>query len=365
MLHLVLRLAAAALLVADGGADPATVPASPAGPASSASPAQAAPVSPQPLTLHVQELQQHATVLMPPAAPPLVQQAVAPARHPAIVVLHSGFSGDESTSAAIAREFTRQGFVTVMPTYRGERRALDGARSEGSIEFCSGEVDDVQRVLTWLRGRSDVDPQRIGLFGMSHGGCVALRTAIREPRIRAVATIAAPVAAEAVFEHLITNPYQFFFYNGILAQQIRSYVDGPGRPDTPPGSFAVRSPLFLASKLTMPVMLIHGSKDHIVPPQQACWMAQALKRSGRSVEEKWLAKDGNPMNSPQLRCGLDAAPTVLPAAPPRPRTELWLIEGQDHIFFSAAAKKSAQAKAMQFLQQELGAASSSATTGSP
>lgn len=359
MLQIVLRLAAAALLLADGGAQSVAPP----------SPSQTAPASPQPLTLHVQEMQQHATVMVPPPAPAATVEVAAPAvRRPAIVVLHSGFSGDESTSAAIARELTRLGFVTVMPTYRGERRALDGARSEGSIEFCSGEVDDVQRVLAWLRSRPDVDPMRIGLFGMSHGGCVALRTAIREPRIRAVATIAAPVAAEAVFEHLVTNPYQFFFYNGILAQQIRSYVDGPGRPDTPPGSFAVRSPLFLASKLTMPVMLLHGSSDHIVPPQQACWMAQALQRSGRSVEEKWLGKDGSPLASPQLRCRLDASPPASQssssAGPPRPRTELWLIQGQDHIFFSAAAKKSAQAKAMQFLQQELGAAAQASASAS-
>lgn len=335
MLHLAITLAAAAL-VADGGAAP--------------SPSQVAP-SPQPLTLHVQELQQHATVLAPPTT-----QAAAPARRPAVVVLHSGFSGDESTSAAIASTLTRMGFVTVMPTYRGEPRALDGARSEGSIEFCSGEVDDVQHVLTWLRSRPDVDPLRIGLFGMSHGGCVALRTAIREPGIRAVATIAAPVAAEAVFEHLVTNPYQFFLYNGILAQQIRSYIDGPGRPDTPPGSFAVRSPLFLASKLTMPVMLIHGSNDHVVPPRQACWMAQALKRNGRSVEEKWLGKDGGPLAPPQLLCGLAHSPgQPAPASAPTPRTELWLVDGQDHIFFSPTAKKGAQAKAMEFLQQELGA----------
>lgn len=357
MLQVVLSLAAAALLLADGGAQSVAPP----------SPSQTARANPQPLTLHVQEMQQHATVLVPPPPPATaaaVELAAPAARRPAIVVLHSGFSGDESTSAAIAHELTQLGFVTVMPTYRGERRALDGARSEGSIEFCSGEVDDVQRVLAWLRSRPDVDPMRIGLFGMSHGGCVALRTAIREPRIRAVATIAAPVAAEAVFEHLVTNPYQFFFYNGILAQQIRSYVDGPGRPDTPPGSFAVRSPLFLASKLTMPVMLLHGSSDHIVPPQQACWMAQALQRSGRSVEEKWLGKDGSQLASPQLRCRLDASPSSASPGPSRPRTELWLIQGQDHIFFSASAKKSAQAKAMQFLQQELGAAAQASASAS-
>lgn len=298
----------------------------------------------------MQELKQHVTVYSPQRPEPQALVTEAKRGRPAVIVLHPGFLGDDDGSRNIARALQRRGIVVAMPAYRGQKRGLDGERSDGRIEFCSGEVDDAQRTLEWLRGRKDVDPFRIGLFGMSHGGCIALRLAVRDPRLRAVATFSAPVAAEPMLQNLEAHPCGFFLYNGILAQQLERYIHGP--PHSEPGSYAVRSPLFLSQKLTMPLFIVHGAADQMVRTTQACWLARALQHSGRNVVEQWLSKDGTRLsNANPNRCGL--APLQPQEGPPPPRTELWLVEGQDHIFFSKKARQAAQERAVAFLLEEL------------
>lgn len=309
----------------------------------------------EPLTLRVQELEQRATVFTPPKTPqesaPRASALAVRKRNPAVIVLHSGFLGDDATSSALSKSFASRGILVVMPSYRGQKRALDGERSDGRIEFCSGEIDDVEKSLEWLQKRDDVDPFRIGLIGMSHGGCIALRTAIRNPRLRAVVAIDAPVAAEPVLSHLLSHPYRFFLYNGILAEQIKRYVGGSA--ELTPEGYAARSPLFLAGKLSMPLLIIHGSDDHIVPAQQACFLSRVLKQNGRDVKEQWLSQDGEKLGVHPDLCGLKALSPTQQNVMPAPRTELYLVKDQDHIFFSKKARKAAQTLAIDFLIQEL------------
>jgi dienelactone hydrolase len=58
----------------------------------------------------------------------------------------------------------------------------------GVIAASAGRVP---RVLDWLVGLPDVDPQRIGMMGTSTSGFIALEAAAADPRLAAVAAIAA------------------------------------------------------------------------------------------------------------------------------------------------------------------------------
>lgn len=50
------------------------------------------------------------------------------------------------------------------------------------------EENDLKAALDYLKTRRDVDPQRIGLFGISKGGSLALVTAARRKRVKAIVT---------------------------------------------------------------------------------------------------------------------------------------------------------------------------------
>lgn len=298
----------------------------------------------QPVDLPVEGMTQRYTALQPGAA--TVPTAVA--KSPAVIVLHSGFSGDEETSAELGRELARRGITVILPAYRGEVRKLDGKRSDGKVEFCKGEVADAEAALGWLRQQPGVDATRVGVLGLSHGGCIALRLASRAMELRAVATMSAPVAAGPFVQHLEDKPYQTFFFNGILASRIKGYVQAA--PEQQPQAYEERSPLREAGKLSMPMLVIHGLDDQIVPVQQACLLLQSLRENNRAVRELRMDRSGT------IRAATSSACPDL-RVPPSPyesqvRTEFLFMEGQGHIY-SRRTKAAAEARAVEFLVQEL------------
>jgi dienelactone hydrolase len=51
-----------------------------------------------------------------------------------------------------------------------------------------------------------------------------------------------------------------------------------------PGGSGLRSPLYAASKIETPVLLIHGDRDTRVPTEQSLKMKEALLKANRQVE---------------------------------------------------------------------------------
>lgn len=322
-------------------------------------------VKQSPLDLWVGTLQQRYTVLEP--APMLPPSGVVPPG-PGVLLLHSGFSGDEGVTADLGRTLAGRGMTVILPAYRGQLRKFDGKRSDGQVEFCDGEVDDAQAALDWLRTQPSVDPARIAVMGASHGGCISLRLAARNPQVRALVSMSAPVAAGPLVRHLQEQAAGTFFYNGILGAQIRGYVKGG--PADLPQSYTERSPLYTAHLLKMPMLVIHGQNDTIVPTQQACWLVQALRQNGRPAHERWIHTDGTIHEAVAPLCPVEPAPSPTaaqqtqappdgPAAalpPPAPptgiRTELVLLRDQNHIY-SAQTRQAAHQLALEFIQQEL------------
>lgn len=296
-----------------------------------------------PLTYRVGPLREFAT-LFPPAVP--FESA---GRRPLVLVLHGGFFGDGDHPAGVARRLAAQGILSAVPTYRGEPRTRDGARSDGRIEFCQGEVEDVLELLRELARRPDVDPDRIGLIGFSHGGCIALRAAERYPRLRALVTFAAPADPAATYRNLHDHPFAGLGFNGWLGGKVETYVGGP--PAELPREWALRSPLPQASALTMPYLLVHGLSDDVVPVAQACLLEDALRQSGRCVQEHLFSPAGVEI---PLAAPVCVPKAQAPTAPchSKPRTEAWFFAGQTHTF-SRRARESAEDRAVHFLYEEL------------
>ncbi|NSL53894.1 dienelactone hydrolase family protein [Uliginosibacterium aquaticum] len=147
------------------------------------SPAQAA--TPVPVTLPTAGLSS-----APAPLAGFVFQPASPGPHPAVVMLHGcgGAYAKDGTLNARHRmwgEFlAAHGYLALM---------LDSLGARGIKELCTQkfserslkEADrrgDAYAALAYLRSRSDVDGQRIGLLGWSHGGGVTLDTITHAPR---------------------------------------------------------------------------------------------------------------------------------------------------------------------------------------
>ena len=121
-----------------------------------------------------------------------------------------------------------------------------------------------------LMARPEVDAGKVGAFGISRGGYSVMQLAGTAPdKIRAVVAIAGHP-----FGYLMTDTEMKEF---VEARNSRaSYCFGPpgGPPSFPPSSIEQEHELFrgwalsslgLVDRITMPVLMINGSNDHLAP----------------------------------------------------------------------------------------------------
>ena len=141
---------------------------------------------------------------------------------PAIILAH-GFAGEkESILPNYAEQFSRAGYVALVFDYR------HFGDSEGEPRhqlFPLEEVEDVRNAITWISEQSEVDSNRIGLWGTSYGGGIVIYSATCDTRVKAVvAQVPAAISREA---RMNSNAEQWERMGDFLLQdRIQRYKTG-------------------------------------------------------------------------------------------------------------------------------------------
>ena len=99
-----------------------------------------------------------------------------------------------------ALQMAREGFMTIAPDLRGFGERSEGDQiyahaDECNVNYVRGSmlgymtlglnVFDMRRCVDYLQTRPEIDPERIGMMGLSGGGTMTTFTAAVEPRIKA------------------------------------------------------------------------------------------------------------------------------------------------------------------------------------
>lgn len=200
-------------------------------------------------------------------------------RHPAVVFVHGGSQrqmmlgwhdmGYYSNAYAMNQYLVSLGYVVLSINYRGGigygldfREALDYGAT-GASEF-----RDVKGAALYLRGRCDVEPTHIGIWGGSWGGFLtALALA------RASDLYAAGVDMSGVHDWNIDHPDNF------------AISDTASDPNARWRLAWKSSPLSSVDTWRSPVLLIQGDDDRDVPFLQTVELAAALRRRQVAVQE--------------------------------------------------------------------------------
>lgn len=200
-----------------------------------------------------------------------------PGKHPAMVALHewnpSSTDGGFSLCEAIASADVAA--LLVIEPYSLDRRANKPHRADANIlsgsvlwmsEALRQSVMDARRGLDYLARRPDVDPDRLGVSGLSLGGILSGIVAKVDRRVKVVLAL----AGGADFAH--------GFWDGILTRKYRRGIRGCGYSyDAFRGAMipfeAERWP-----RLFDPddALLIDGRYDLVVLPGQAKALSEAL-----------------------------------------------------------------------------------------
>lgn len=214
---------------------------------------------------------------------------------PAVIYAH-GFNGfkDWARFDLIAMQFADAGFCFVK--FNFSHGGTSPAAPEEFVDLeaygnnnYTKELDDLQKVIDWVLSgenpyRTAIDPDRLCLLGHSRGGGVVLLKASEEKRVKAIATWASVSQSKTPWGNWPAERLEKwretgvdYYTNSRTRQQMplyyQLYQDYSAHQDRLDIPAAVR-------KLTVPLLICHGTADEAVPVSNA----YAIKEAGANVE---------------------------------------------------------------------------------
>ena len=217
---------------------------------------------------------------------------------PGVELIHGGGwqGGDKGFYAPLGKALAARGFVAFSVNYRLTPAAHYPA-----------QADDVQRAARWVRAHAaeyHLDPARLGALGDSAGGHLALILGTRDTRDNADLALAAQSSrAQCVVDFygpsdLTTATPAVPQTDGqrYVVHVLRDLLGG--QPQEVPAQARAASPLFSVDAKSAPTLIITGTDDPLVAPDQSERMADALRAAGVETILAVIYKQGHGFLNP-------------------------------------------------------------------
>lgn len=150
-----------------------------------------------------------------------------------------------------------QGYIVLDFDYRGSAGFGRDYRTDISESMGIKDTDGAAAAARWLAANADVDPKRIGIYGVSYGGFLTLTSLFRYPGV-----FGAGIARAAVSD--------WAHYSDGWTSRIL------GVPHENPEAYRRSSPIYYADGLADPLLITHGLIDDNVHFQDAARVIQRL-----------------------------------------------------------------------------------------
>jgi dipeptidyl aminopeptidase/acylaminoacyl peptidase len=198
-------------------------------------------------------------------------------KHAAIVWIHpdgvnqsyDGFHPDrnEGVYYELHQYLLQEGYVVIAPDYRGSIGYGRDWRNDVYMDVGGKDATDARLAYQYLKTLGYVDPERVGVWGLSYGGFFTLIAVTREPTwFRAAVDVAGPADYHLYYE----DPY----HGGWTTSRI-------GTPEENPDVYNQADPQKDVDKIQRPLMVLAGTADVNVPFLNSAMLIDALLKAGK------------------------------------------------------------------------------------
>lgn len=214
----------------------------------------------------------------------------APRNLPAVVLPHGGPEArDEPGFDWWSHFLASRGYAVLQPQFRGSTGYGATLQVAGLRQWGRAMQDDLADGVEHLVKEGVIDPARVCIVGASYGGYAALAgAAFDTDRYVCAASINGVADLPAMFGYL-KNRY------GDESETLLAWREMVGRPSD--ADLASISPARNVAGIRIPILLLHGSDDVVVPFTQSSDFARALKEQGKPHklvelpgEDHWMSR---------------------------------------------------------------------------
>ena len=202
-------------------------------------------------------------------------------KYPAIVWIHGGpirqmrYGWHPRRGYSIFHSFhqrlLQQGYVVLSINYRGGIGY--GTKFEQALKNKMG-IDDVIDVINggkYLQSRSYVDPERVGVWGLSYGGYMTLHALGKHP-----GTFCMGINVAGVYNW--TTQVEIYNFRGRFVNFFG------GHPKDNAKAYAVGSPITYVKNINVPLLNLQGTSDKNVPFSQMDEIVNSMVEHGLDFE---------------------------------------------------------------------------------
>jgi len=225
-------------------------------------------------------------------------------RHPAAVMITG--SGLQTRDQRIAlpgleqyapfRQIAERLASNGIAVLRVDDRGIGGSTGRETLETATTTslAEDTRAQVAWLRGRKEIDPQRIVVIGHSEGASIAAMMGATDPKLAAVVMMAgvakrgAEVSIEQQEDMLRSDPTITEATKQSMREKQKEAVQTVLAGGDLPGQKAnawireyfTYDPLPTARKVKQPLLILQGERDRQVDQSHARLLATAVRDAG-------------------------------------------------------------------------------------
>jgi dipeptidyl aminopeptidase/acylaminoacyl peptidase len=195
-------------------------------------------------------------------------------KHPAIVWIHGSGSdqnfigwhpGSYRMYYSVSQYLVQQGYIVLTPDYRGSSGYSRDWATGVHMGLGVKDTADVAAGADYLKTLPYVDPDRIGVWGLSYGGFLTLQALNTDPTLWRCGIDVAGVVDWATYGAGYTTPRL-------------------GTPVENPEIYRLSAPINFMEKLARPLLVLHGTNDRNVQFRDSLRVIDVLLKLGKPFE---------------------------------------------------------------------------------